>query len=87
MKATRYEMINPDEMLLDVFANNHQYHFAESSVVTVWSAPNYCYRCGNVASIMTVDKDLNPRFSIFSAVPDDQRHVPASRRGPSDYFL
>ena len=64
-----------------------QYHFNEGSVVTVWSAPNYCYRCGNVASIMTVDKDLNPRFSIFSAVPDEQRHVPASRRGPSDYFL
>ncbi len=64
-----------------------QYHFEESSVVTVWSAPNYCYRCGNVASIMSVDKDLNPKFSIFSAVPDDQRHVPASRRGPSDYFL
>ncbi|KJZ80459.1 Serine phosphatase ppe1 [Hirsutella minnesotensis 3608] len=65
----------------------YKYHFAEQSVVTVWSAPNYCYRCGNVASIMSVDKDLNPKFSIFSAVPDDQRHVPASRRGPGDYFL
>ncbi|CAH0059407.1 unnamed protein product [Clonostachys solani] len=65
----------------------YKYHFPESSVVTVWSAPNYCYRCGNVASIMSVDKDLTPRFSIFSAVPDDQRHLPANRRGPSDYFL
>lgn len=64
-----------------------QYHFPEDSVVTVWSAPNYCYRCGNVASIMSVDKGLSPKFSIFSAVPDDQRHLPASRRGPSDYFL
>ncbi|GAO16526.1 hypothetical protein UVI_02023910 [Ustilaginoidea virens] len=65
----------------------YKYHFAEASVVTVWSAPNYCYRCGNVASIMTVDKDLNTRFSIFSAVAEDQRHVPVSRRAPSDYFL
>ncbi|PHH69302.1 hypothetical protein CDD82_7853 [Ophiocordyceps australis] len=65
----------------------YKYHFPGDSVVTVWSAPNYCYRCGNVASIMSVDKDLSPRFSIFSAVPDDQRHVPASRRGPGDYFL
>ncbi len=64
-----------------------QYHFPQNSVVTVWSAPNYCYRCGNVASIMTVDKNLDPKFSIFSAVPDDMRHVPAGRRGPSDYFL
>lgn len=65
----------------------HQFHFPEKSVVTVWSAPNYCYRCGNVASIMTVDANLDTKFSIFSAVPDDQRHVPAGRRGPSDYFL
>ncbi|KAM7204763.1 Serine/threonine-protein phosphatase SIT4 [Rhypophila sp. PSN 637] len=65
----------------------YKYHFPEKSVVTVWSAPNYCYRCGNVASIMMVDQKLDAKFSIFTAVPDDQRHVPQNRRGPSDYFL
>ncbi|RAL67284.1 hypothetical protein DID88_008048 [Monilinia fructigena] len=65
----------------------YKYHFAQKSVVTVWSAPNYCYRCGNVASIMNVGEDLTPKFSIFSAVPEDQRAVPAGRRGAGDYFL
>lgn len=68
--------------------NCRQFHFSEKSVVTVWSAPNYCYRCGNVASIMNIPgKDLKPSFSIFQAVPEDQRAVPAGRRGAGDYFL
>ncbi|KAK7733344.1 sporulation-induced protein [Cytospora paraplurivora] len=88
--ATEFNHVNG----LQTIARAHQlvnegykFHFPEKSVVTVWSAPNYCYRCGNVASIMTVDTNLDTKFSIFSAVPDDQRHVPAGRRGPSDYFL
>jgi len=53
----------------------HQFMFNQK-LVTVWSAPNYCYRCGNTASIMQVDTELNRTFKDFEAVPDDQRVFP-----------
>ncbi|KAL1981658.1 hypothetical protein VTN96DRAFT_2372 [Rasamsonia emersonii] len=65
----------------------YKYHFEKQNVVTVWSAPNYCYRCGNLASVCEVREDLKPTFKLFSAVSDDQRHVPVSRPGRGEYFL
>jgi len=56
------------------------------SLVTVWSAPNYCYRCGNVAAILELDEGLNHNFKVFEAAPQEVRAVPAKRAAP-DYFL
>ena len=65
----------------------YKYHFKNQDVVTVWSAPNYCYRCGNMASVCEIGEDMKPTFKLFSAVKDELRCVPPSRPGRNEYFL
>lgn len=62
-----------------------KYHFGDSCV-TVWSAPNYCYRCGNVAAILEFDEYLNRSVKIFEAAPQSVREIPSKKATP-DYFL
>ncbi|KNC86889.1 serine/threonine-protein phosphatase 4 catalytic subunit [Sphaeroforma arctica JP610] len=58
----------------------------DDSICTVWSAPNYCYRCGNVASILELDENLVRKFKIFEAAPQEERNLP-SKKPIADYFL
>ena len=67
------------------------YNWAHSqSLVTVFSAPNYCYRCGNMAAIMEVEEQLTAKFIQFDPAPrrgaESMAGVQLSRRSP-DYFL
>ena len=57
-----------------------------ATLVTVWSAPNYCYRCGNVAAILELDDDLGRNFQIFEAAAQELRGVPQKSPVP-EYFL
>merc|ERR1719499_1878403 len=50
----------------------HKYMFDEQ-IVTVWSAPNYCYRCGNVAATLSLNENLERNFHIFKAAPSSDR--------------
>jgi serine/threonine-protein phosphatase 4 catalytic subunit len=77
---------------LELIARSHQLVMEgfklmfDSMLVTVWSAPNYCYRSGNVASILEVDDTMNKSFKIFDAAPQSERGGVPERTLP-DYFL
>jgi diadenosine tetraphosphatase ApaH/serine/threonine PP2A family protein phosphatase len=65
----------------------YKFHFPDKNLVTVWSAPNYCYRCGNVASILAFDEYLQPEFKLFYDVPDPESSNEMMRRSVVPYFL
>ncbi|XP_061755755.1 serine/threonine-protein phosphatase 2A catalytic subunit beta isoform-like isoform X1 [Nerophis ophidion] len=57
----------------------------DKNVVTIFSAPNYCYRCGNKAAIMELENTLKCSFQQFDPAP--RKAAPqVSWRSP-DYFL
>jgi len=77
---------------IDLIARAHQLAMEgyklmfDRMIVTVWSAPNYCYRCGNVASILELDERLQQEYKVFQHAPTDTRSIPA-KRPPPQYFL
>jgi serine/threonine-protein phosphatase 4 catalytic subunit len=59
-------------------------------LVTVWSAPNYCYRCGNAAAVMELDENMKSSYAIFGACPNDESQRPSDDvelKEQPDYFL
>jgi len=86
--TTEFCRINKLELICrahQLVQEGYKYMFPDKNLVTVWSAPNYCYRCGNVASILELDENLNREFKIFNAVPDSERVIPPRTSMP--YFL
>lgn len=61
----------------------------DDTLVTVWSAPNYCYRCGNVASILELDDDGRGKVvkTFNAALPEEGRGPAPAKRYAPDYFL
>eukprot|EP00397_Hematodinium_sp_SG-2012_P056784 GEMP01070410.1.p1 GENE.GEMP01070410.1~~GEMP01070410.1.p1 ORF type:complete len:368 (+),score=77.90 GEMP01070410.1:37-1140(+) len=68
-------------------------HARRGKLYTVWSAPNYCYRFANSASILEISEDLSPYFNVFTAAPETEKpegaHVFYQSMGKdesTDYF-
>ena len=59
----------------------------DGAVVTVFSAPNYCYRCGNKAAIIDVDDAMGHRVVQFDHAPPTGAGVTEVKRTAPDYFL
>ncbi|THH31704.1 hypothetical protein EUX98_g2454 [Antrodiella citrinella] len=67
----------------------YKYMF-DDSLVTVWSAPNYCYRCGNLASILTVKDNGEREFKVYEAAEENERDKNAGKGrkfGAMPYFV
>ena len=65
----------------------YKFHFPDKNLVTVWSAPNYCYRCGNVASILSLDSKLKNEFKLFYDVPESDCSNEIMKRSIVPYFM
>lgn len=79
---------------LDLIARAHQlvhegfkYHFEEEYLCTVWSAPNYCYRCGNLASVLRIYDDSSREFVVFKEVDQQIPETDAPKMKEPAYFL
>ncbi|CAI4316483.1 ASN_HP2_G0006640.mRNA.1.CDS.1 [Saccharomyces cerevisiae] len=68
------------QLVMEGYSWSHQ-----QNVVTIFSAPNYCYRCGNQAAIMEVDENHNRQFLQYD--PSVRPGEPTVSRKTPDYFL
>lgn len=55
----------------------------DNRLSTVWSAPNYCYRCGNSASILEIGPGESVHFNVFEAAPENQIDGPSNQPLPT----
>ena len=55
-------------------------------LATVWSAPNYCYRFENLASILELDENLDYYFNIFEDAPENRKKKPEDENRTRAYI-
>jgi len=87
--TTEYNHINDLSLIArahQLVMDGYKFWFKDQNLVTVWSAPNYCYRCGNVASFLNVNANMENQFETFYALRDQTtKAIPYKTLVP--YFL
>jgi len=47
----------------------------DEKVVTIFSAPNYCYRCANLGAYMEVDEKMHYNYITFDPSPNQTEKI------------
>ena len=69
-----HHILRAHQLCMEGYASLFDKHLS-----TVWSAPNYCYRCGNSASILEVGPGGSMYFNVFEAAPENERDGPTQQ--------
>ena len=70
----------------------YQLLFKDECMSTVWSAPNYCFRFNNVASVLEIDEKGDRHYNVFTQAPAEDRppqltEDDTSNSTPDLYFI
>eukprot|EP00825_Cyclidium_porcatum_P000762 TRINITY_DN1029_c0_g1_i1.p1 TRINITY_DN1029_c0_g1~~TRINITY_DN1029_c0_g1_i1.p1 ORF type:complete len:332 (-),score=56.73 TRINITY_DN1029_c0_g1_i1:69-1064(-) len=83
----KFNQINDISLVIrahQLVEEGYQYWF-DKALVTLWSAPNYCYRMGNKAMILQLSSNLDRNFIEFKEQPQSSQQQPPRKQIP--YFL
>ncbi|KAK2965007.1 putative Serine/threonine-protein phosphatase 2A catalytic subunit beta [Blattamonas nauphoetae] len=72
-------IVRAHQLVMDGYSKMH-----DNTVITLFSAPNYCYRCGNQGAIMELDDTLEKQIIQFDPAP--RRGNPQVTRRPPEFF-
>lgn len=80
-KINKLSMIcRAHQLAMNGYTFNHN-----EECVTVFSAPNYCYRCGNMATLMEMDDSGAYKFRQFLPAPETEEKENITKI--PDYFI
>jgi len=87
--TTQFNHMNGLELVCrahQLVQEGYKYMFPDKNLITVWSAPNYCYRCGNIASILVIDEHLDREIKLFKNVPESGRAGKEQKAGVQYFY-